>query len=272
MPTDDATDATPYTGPDYGMGDDNALAHEVSQRDWRNEPRTHNLQRTGWARPVSAVVDAGQAEGLRAEATPALTVSALSPETAAPIIRQLAGLTPEQRAKREPELVMQTLRAASDKARIMTGLGSDATPLAKAQVNLAYREREFERRIDSWAAKLNEQTGARAVIDPETGKAVIDPATGQPKMDPIYAMSDGQRAAGQAEMNELLRQLSVLRGPEGDRELDEALKATVQLKKELGQQQADLVEVERRAQGIVRDEDLNRRAAVLAKSLRNTVN
>ena len=64
MPTDDATDATPYTGPDYGMGDDNALAHEVSQHDWRNEPRTHNLQRTGWARPVSAVVDAGQAEGL----------------------------------------------------------------------------------------------------------------------------------------------------------------------------------------------------------------
>ena len=182
--TNDTPNEIPYAGPDYGMGDDNALAHEVSQRDWRNEPRTHNLQRTGWARPVCTVVDAGQAEGLRPEATPALTASALSPETAAPIIRQLAGLTPEQRAKREPELVMQTLRAASDKARIMTGLGSNATPLAKAQINIAYREREFERRIDSWAQKLYEQVGARAVIDPETGKAVIDPATGQPKMDP----------------------------------------------------------------------------------------
>jgi hypothetical protein len=272
MPTDDSTDATPYTGPDYGLGDDNALAHEIAQRDWRSEPRTHNTERTGWNRAAPADPTATSSSGLRREAPSTVTVSALSPEMAAPIIKQLSGMTPEQRAVREPELVMQAVRAASDEARILTGLGSGATPLAKAKVNIAYREREFERRIDSWAQKLNEKTGSRAVIDPETGKAVIDPATGEPKMDPIYAMSDGQRAAGQAEMNELIRLLAVLRGPEGDRELDEALKATVALEKERRQQRPDLIEVERRAQEIVRNEDLDRRAAVRAKSLRSTVN
>lgn len=246
--------AAPYTGPDYGLGDDNALAHELQQRDWRNEPRTHNLSRMG----------------LR-NAPEAPTLAALSPEMAAPIREQLARMPADQRAAKEPELVLQAVRKASEDARILTGLGAGATPLAKAQVNIAYRERELERRIDGWSQRLNEVKGYQAVIDPDTGKPVIDPATGQPKMDPAYIMTTGAREAGTAEMQELVRQLAVLRGPEGDRELERALAETVKLEKERRQQREDLDEVDRRAAALVREDDLNRRAEAKARNLRSTL-
>lgn len=247
------TGAADSTVPDHGLGDDNALAHEISQRDWRDEPRTHNTTRMGW-RSSSADI----------------TVAALSPEMAAPIQQQLAGLSPEQRAQREPELVMQAVKKASEDARILTGLGAGATPLAKTQVNIAYRERELERRIDGWSKRLHEVSGFRAVTDPETGKPVIDPATGQPKMDPIYAMPDGARAAGNAEMQELVRQLSVLRGPEGERELEQALRETVKLEKERREQKEDLAEVDRRAREIAREKSINARAEARARFLQNS--
>jgi hypothetical protein len=249
------TDApAPYAGPDYGMGEDNAHAHEIAQRDWRDAPRTHNTERMGW----------------RGTMTPP-TVAALSPEMAAPIRQQLAGMGPEQRAQREPELVMAAVRAASEDARILLGVGQFATPMQKAQVNIAYREREFERRIAAWEERLGEKTGARVVTDPATGAAVIDPATGEPKMDPIYRLTGDARTSGHAELMELCRQLAVLQGPESERELEQALRETIKLEKERDQQRADLEEVERVAQNMVREDDINRRAALRAKSLRNTI-
>ena len=254
MTTNNGTPAAPdYSGPDYGMGDDNALAHEISSRDWRDAPRTHNLERMGW----------------RGEA-PALTISALPPHLAAPIQQQLAGLAPDQRAAREPAMVADAVRAAAEDSRITIGVGADATPLAKAQVNLAYRDRELERRIANWKIRLDEKTGYQPVIDRATGDIVRDPVTGEPKLAPIYAMSAGAREAGHAEMMELVRRLAVLRGPEGDRELDAALAETVALEKELREQVEDLNEIHRRGRELARDEVINRRAAAHARSIRSS--
>lgn len=260
--------AAPYTGPDHGFGDDNGLAAEIKQRDWRDAPRTHNLTRTAWTgSPIAEL----HPSGLAREARKPVSVKALSPEMAAPVERQLAGLTPEQRAQREPELVMQVLRKASEDARILTGVGKNASPLDKARVNLAYREQDLERRIDGWGKRLNEQVGSRAVFDRETGKPVIDPATGQPKMVPIYAMSDGARAAGMAEMTELLRQLRLLQGPEGDRELDEALKETIALEKSTREQVEEHQEAVRRASVINREARINAKAEAFARNTRNVL-
>lgn len=254
MSNDSTSAESTYDGPDYGLGDDNALAHEYSQRNWEDEPRTHNTSRMGW----------------QGHPKP-LTVDALSPEMAAPIKQQLAGLTPEQRATHEPKLVMEAVRAASRDARILTGLGVTATPLAKAQVNLAYRERELERRIGDLDSQINEQSGTRMVFDPATGNPVIDPATGQQKVEHLYTLSGGARDAAAAMRQELARQLSVLKGPEGDRELQAALVETVKLHKEREQMRADLAEVDRRARETVREEDINRRAAARAKHLRTAL-
>lgn len=262
------TSAAPYSGPDHGFGDDNALAHEIKQRDWRDAPRTHNLARTSWVGNPTAEP---HASGLVREVAPQMTAEAFAPEVAAAIEKQLVGLTPEQRARREPELVMQALRKASDEARILTGVGAGATPLDKTRVNIAYREQELERRIDGWSQRLYEQRGARVVIDRDTGQPVIDPATGQPKLDPIYAMSDGARAAGKAEMDELLRQLRVLQGPEGDRELDEALRETIALEKANRAQHEEHAEAMRRAAVINREARINEKAEAFARNQRNTI-
>lgn len=247
MNTDDSTDATPYTGPDHGFGDDNAIADEIMNRDWYDDtPSTHDMSRMG----------------ARAFALPT-TVEALSPEMAAPILKQFVGLTPAQRAQHEPRLVADALRAAARDARILTGVGADATPLAKAQVNLAYREQELERRIADWNGQLGEVTGARAMTDPTTGQTV---------MQPIYRLSGEGRDVAAKQVVELTRQLAVLKGPEGYRELGDALKASVAQEKERRQQRADLIEVQRRAQHSIREDDLNARAAIHAKHLRGKNN
>ena len=246
---------TPYTGPDYDLGDDNALAHEIAESDWRDAPRTHSDPNEKYRRPLTV-----------------RSLDALSPEMAAPYRAQLVGLSPEARAELEPKLALQALQAASNEARILIGVGSQASPLDKARVNLANQERQLERRVDQLAAEINEQTGTRAVYDRETGMAVIDPATGLPKMEPIYALSKGLRDVKAGEMMEFVRQLSVLRGPGGDKELDAALKESVAIAKDRQQQRADLDEIDRRARETIRNEELDARAAVRAKHLRGKSN
>lgn len=255
MSTPDETPTADYNGPDYDLGDDNALAHEIAESDWRDAPRTHIDTNEKFRRPITV-----------------RSLDALSPEMAAPYRAQLVGLTPEARAELEPKLAMQALQTASDEARILIGVGSQASPLDKARVNIAYRERELELRIDRLAADINAQTGARAVYDRATGLAVIDPATGLPKMEPIYALSQGLRDVNTTEMMELVRQLSVLRGPGGNKELDEALKESVAVVKERRQQADDLVEIDRRARETIREEELATRAASRAKHLRGKSN
>ncbi|MBN8805902.1 MAG: hypothetical protein BGO58_11720 [Sphingopyxis sp. 65-8] len=250
-----ADTSEPYTGPDYDLGDDNALAHEIAETDWRDAPRTHSDTNAKFRRPMTV-----------------RSLDALSPEMAAPYRAQLVGLTPEARAALEPKLALQALQAASDEARIMIGVGSQALPLDKARVSIANQERLLERRVDQLAAEINEQTGSRAVYDRETGMAVIDPATGLPKMEPIYALSKGLRDVKAGEMMELVRQLSVLRGPGGEKELDEALKESVAVVRERQQQRANLVEVDRLARETIRKEEIDARAAIRAKHLRGTSN
>ena len=250
-----ADTSEPYNGPDYDLGDDNALAHQIAESDWRDAPRTHSDPNEKFRRPINV-----------------RSLDALSPGMAAPYRAQLVGLSPEARAELEPKLALQALQAASDNARIMIGVGSQATPLDKARVNLAYREQDFERRIDRLAAEINEQTGTRAVYDRETGRAVVDPATGLPKMEPIYALSKGLRDVKAGEMMELVRQLSVLRGPGGEKELDAALKESVAAAKDRQQQRADLDEIDRRARETIRNEELDARAAVRVQHLRGKSN
>lgn len=247
--------ATPYNGPDYGLGDDNAIAHEIASTDWRDAPRTHIDTNEKFRRSI-----------------PIRSLDALAPEMAEPYRVQLVGLTPEQRADLEPKLARQALQAASDEARIMIGVGGQASPLDKTRVEIANEERLLARRIDQLGAEISEQTGTRAVYDRETGLAVIDPGTGLPKMEPTYALSKGLRDVKSGEMMELVRQLSVLRGPGGEKALDAALKESVALAKDRRQQRADLDEVDRRAREMIRDEELASRAAIKAKHLRGKSN
>lgn len=237
--------ATPYTGPDHGFGDDNAIAAEIISRDWYDDaPSPHDTTRMG-TRDIPMPT----------------TVDALSPEMAAPILKQLAGLPPERREQREAELVAAALRDAARDARILTGAGSHATPFVKAQVNIAYRERELERRIADWNSQLDEVVGARLATDPTTGEA---------KPTPVHRLTGEARDIAKGQVAELTRQLSVLKGPGGDRELKEAMLETIALENELREQREDLVEADRRFKFNVREERINRRAELMAKNHRTS--
>lgn len=247
MTTPEDSTAADYSGPDHGFGDDNALADEIMQQDWyADNPSPHNLSRMGlreWDLPI--------------------TVEGLAPAMREPILKQLVGLTPEQRAQREPQLIRAAIEEHSKDTRILTGLGDGATPLAKAQVSIAYREQELVRRLDALNERLAAVRGANAVTDP---------ATGQTTMVPIPAYSAEQRHIAAVEITKLAGELGVLRGSGGQRELDEALAETIEQVKEQQQQAADLAEVDRRAREAIRDEQISARAAVRAKHLRGSSN
>lgn len=247
MTDDTPTPAPEYTGEDHGFGEDNAIADQIKSMDWyADNPSAHNTSRMGWSKwelPTS--------------------VESLSPEMAAPINKRLAGLTPEQRAEREPALVREALVEASKDARILTGLGDGATPFAKAQVSLAYREQELARRIADWQSQLEEVTG---------NKAVTDPTTGQQTMQPVYRLTGEGRHKATLQVQELTRQLAVLKGPEGDRELEEALRESVEQVKGRRDQRAKLDEIERRTQEQMREDEINAAVAVQVKHRRGSNN
>lgn len=246
MTTDNPAGAD-YTGPDHGFGEDNAIADQILNMDWyADNPSACKL-----SRPFSR------------ELTLPTTVEALSPEMAAPILKQLAGLTPEQRVPREAQLVGDALRAAGRDARILTGLGDDATPFAKAQVNIAYREQELERRRADWQGQLNE------VID---AKLVTDPTTGQQTMEPVYRLTGEGRYIATQQVQALTSELAILQGHQADAELKAAMLESIAQAKERAQKVADAAEVERRARETIRNEEIDARAALRAKHLRSTNN
>lgn len=247
MSNNSSTPTSEPAGPAHDFGEDNDLAAEIAQQDWYDDSTSpHNTERMGareWSAPTS--------------------VEGLSPEMRAPIIKQLAGLTPEQREQREPQLIREALEANSRHVRVLTGLGANATPYAKAMVNLSARIWAAEDRIADWQGKLDEVTGTRSVTDPATGQAV---------MQPVYRLSPEARHKAQEQVTLLKAELSALKGGAGDRELKEAMTETIAQVKERRQQAADLAEVDRRARESLREEELNARAALHAKHLRSTSN
>ena len=243
MNTPDDSAGADYTGPDHGFGDDNALADEILQQDWyADNPSAHDTSRMGarrWELPT--------------------TVDGLTPDMREPILKQLIGVKPEQRAHLETQLVRKAIEERSKDVRILTGLGDGATPLAKAQVNIAYRARELARRISATQSELDEVTGSKAVTDHSTGQTV---------MQPLYRLTGELRYKATEEVNRLKGELSVLNGPEGDKELEQALRESVDQVKDQRQAAADLVEIDRRARESIREDELNARAELHAKHLR----
>jgi len=243
MSTDDSTDATTYTGPDHGFGDDNALAAEILSFD-------HLRDTNGSAAESRQVLS-------RTEFKP--TVSALAPEMRQPIIAQLGGLTGAAREQREAELVTTAISNLALDARVRQGPGVGANAYQVemfAQANQLRQLDEEQRRI---VAQLNEFDGFK------TG--AVDPTTGEPTPEKNYRMQGDLRKALEIRLGEIAQHAAHLEGAEGDRRMRKALAKAVDDVKKSRDQYAIMEEAKARAAHNAREDRINQLAAGFGKSL-----
>jgi hypothetical protein len=125
--TPDNTSA-PYSGPDHGFGDDNALAAEILSFD--------HLQDTSGSAAVSRQA--------LSNATFKPTVSALAPAMRQAITSQLVGLTGAAREAREAELVTNAVSNLALDARVRQGPGVGANAYQVEMFQQANQLRELD--------------------------------------------------------------------------------------------------------------------------------
>lgn len=244
--TDTTDTPAEYTGPDYGFGDDNALAHEIASFD--------PLADTAGPFDLSRMA--------QSNSSPTPSLDALPPAMQAPIIAELGSLSGERRAEREAELVYEALWQNSLDLRVAAGPGRDADPFQRTFFDLHNRLRLIDQEETRLKAELDVVNGYRTVYHPETG---------EPSAVPIMSLSGGNRVGAQNRLAELAQQRALIQGSEGRRESQEALAEAVAQRKSFLQHIDEREEAKRRSASQDREARINAMAETYSKSKRNTL-
>lgn len=225
------------------MGDDNALAHEISSFD--------PLADTSGAHAESS-------EALRkSEFVP--TVAALPPEMRPAIEGRLNGLSGEPRATLEAKLVTEAIRQRALDVRISQGAGSNADAYQREKFEMANQLRTLDREQARIMAEL-------AVFDGFTTE--IDPTSGEPMPKKIWRCGGDARTANELRLRDIVIEMDHIQGAEGDRRLAAALKQAVATRRGMQDDLNILNEAKRRAADNAREERINTLADGFAKSHR----
>lgn len=205
--------------------------------------------------PVSAVP--GPFSGLEEKLTVEPKLTSLPPALRDKVERQLAMVPPSRYTESEREFVEAALKEHSLTVRTQAGVAGTALPIHKARAEIAIQYRDLARRFDDITTKL---------VDVKDYKTVLD-ESGQRKPVPVYTFDGAARDALVREQEQINYHLKLLEGPEGQRRLQKALKESVEVYKARQSALADEAEVQTRAEAIVRESRIQRRAAVRAKMI-----
>lgn len=237
----------PYTGKDYDLGDDNALANEIVSFD--------RLADTNGSAAESKQVLS------RVEFKP--TLESLSPEMRQPIAAQLGGLTGAAREKREGELVLAAMQQRALDVRIHQGPGVGANAYQVEMFAQARQLQELDREHQRIVAQLGEFDGFK------TGG--IDATTGEAQAEKIYRYQGDRRRALEDRLVQIATSAEHLEGAEGTRRMQKALARAVEDTKKSRDQYAILQEAKDRAAHNAREDKINQLAAGFAKGQRGNL-
>ena len=189
---------------------------------------------------------------------PEMKLSALPKEMRESVEKELAWLPLADRDEAEPRLVRAALEKNSREVRANAGVGEGALPFHQRAAELAADHRQLGRQFDSISAQLTE------VSHHETR---VNPATGQREPVPVLAVQGSARVGLVREMERVAYNMKLLEGIEGQRQMQKALLESVELVKQRNAQLAEEAEVQARADRLVRESRLDRRAAVRARMI-----
>lgn len=182
-------------------------------------------------------------------------VTALAPQDRQAILDELLTYPPSMREDKEAELVGRKVEELALTARLRSGPGANATPFQKAAWSIHREVDDLEIQRDAIIAKLAEVSH----IDPVTEERTFR-----------YAVGSARRDGLDAELQRLGHAIDLLKGTEGQQRLEKAKVETGnQIRAQL-QEQAIAAEAEKRAANLVREAEINRRAASKARFLSPT--
>lgn len=192
-------------------------------------------------------------------------MAALPPEMREAVsakLAQLGPVSPEQLKAKEAEFTAEAIRSKRGELRAMIGVGQNALPYHREMAGIAREYRDLAQQFD----RITEELADVARHDTQT-----DPATGKPVAVPVMRVQGTRRAAYLEQQDSLLRQMRLLAnddgtpGHEGAQRMKQALSESVALLKDRQQQAEEAAEAKRRAEHIVREDRINRRAESLAR-------
>ena len=185
------------------------------------------------------------------------SIEALNPEHRK-VVQDRAGAGADA-AKLQSTLI-SFLQEQRGEARILAGAGPDATEVEQEALSQLKQVNDLSREFDRIDQELAE------VARYDTGRD----ADGNPTAIPVLRLDGEARARRQHRLAEIVQAIDRIQGAEGTKALEEAAKREVLHRRALRTQREDAVEVERRAESIVREERINSRAATRARMLKGS--
>lgn len=191
--------------------------------------------------------------------------TALSPDLQREVYRKLdrmPNMSAEDRAKYEDQFVAEAIRGQLGSIRGMTGVGSDALPYHKAQAQIAMDVRTLYEKRNVYQESLDKIVGVKKGEDPVTGEVVANP---------VYWLSEFKRANYRDVIADIDRQIGLLTdsegkpGIEGQKRLRKALIESAEIRHRQRTMHADEAEAQKRAANMLREESIEKRAAIIAK-------
>ena len=196
--------------------------------------------------------------------------TALPPEQQAKVYRALdsmPNLSPEQREAKEASLVRQAITEKLGSIRGKTGVSPSSLPVHKEQAQIAMDVAELYRKRNVLLK------GVDKVVDV---RKVEDPATGELSAEPIYWLSEHTRQKWQEAIDGLDRDIRLLVKEDGSPGLIGAKRlaaAEIDSAKVLRQRNTALANeqaAQKRADEILREESIEKRAEMLARMKRGS--
>lgn len=181
-------------------------------------------------------------------------------------LNALGSLTPEDRAAKDVEFTAAAIRSKRMELRVLTGVGSDASPYHREQAAIAREVRDLATEFQRLQSELEE------VARHET---VTDPATGETKAVPVYRVAGTRAQAYARQQEDISRRMRLLvkddgsLGIEGEKQLRQALHTSAVARQALHRQVTEEAEAKRRAEEINTERRINARAESLARLNRN---
>lgn len=185
------------------------------------------------------------------------SVEALSPDDRK-VVYGRAGAGADE-AKVQSTLI-SFLQEKRGEARILAGAGADATEVEQEALSQLQQVRDLSRELDQIDQELTDVARYDHGFDPE----------GNPIAIPVLRLDGEARSRRQHRLAEIVQAIDRIQGAEGTKALEEAAKREALHRRAIRTQREDAVEVERRAETMVREERINSRAATRARMLGNT--
>lgn len=239
-----------------GGSDIKVRSYAIAPEDAEIADRIRNID------PVDDLPGPGSVKGSRP--LPDISINGLSPAMREEVKARLVGVPTADYAEAEKSAIQELLTERRVESRILSGVGGAATDYHREWVAISQDYRALAREYNLITQEMTRVSHYDTVVN-EQGKA---------EAKPVYAMSEARQIGSAKYLADLSYRMGLLvkedgtHGVEAERRLQRALYDSVEQEKSNRARIEEHAEAKRRADDILREERINKRAEMFAKHKR----